>query len=242
MPDPLRPLTAGELIDRALTAARTRFWSLLVPALPIAVLAGLIDIAYTTASLHQTWAVLPITFLLSGLAESLAIAAAYALNQGDTPGTRRSWAMIRPRLIAATVGYSLKWFMAYAGMVLLLAPGVYLLCVFFAVPLVSVTEGLGFKAAQTRSHQLARKHLTRIFLSIGLVETALLVGNVIFTYAAPAIAPSVPPAALTIVTEIVGLILLPFRAVLTVLVYQDCLIRSEGYDLERDVLETEKAQ
>jgi len=229
----LRPLGAGEMMDQALVATRRHFWPVVRSGLPAYLCASIINIAYTPVSFEDGWYMIGVVFLFSGLAESLAIAAAFDFTEGRTPSFRTSWARVRPRLFAASIGYSLKWAMAIAGLVLLVVPGLYLLSVFFAVPAASIIEGLGFRAARKRSLQLARPNLLRLVTSIGLLELVIGALSFGFGYVIKHAFPHFPFRLITLAAEAGGLVVLSYRGILTVLLYRDCRVRLEGFDLEQ---------
>jgi hypothetical protein len=229
----LRPLGAGEMMDRAINAARLHFWLLLRPAFVAAVLGTVCDVVIGWPGVHLGKVFVVLSTLCSGLAESLAIASAFTLVSGGQPTPANAWQMVRPRVIAATMGYALKWYLSLGALVLAILPGMYLLSAFFAVPALSVIEGLGFNAAQARSYQLSKRNLKRVFLSVGVVETAFVLITFAISYSVGAVFHSLPPGAIPVLNNLLWMLFLPFRSVLTILVYLDCRFRSEGYDLEQ---------
>jgi hypothetical protein len=226
-------LSSGELIDRAAFAARSRFWSLIRPAAPIYLTAGGIILLLSTANPWARYALAPATALVAAFCECLTIAAAYLLVEGHSPTSRSVWALLKPRLGASILGHVARWLFITLGLVLFIVPGLYLACLYFAVPTVSITEKAGFLDARKRSRQLSQPHLRRVFLSFGLPELGIVATTLIVGYTLRWLYPSTPDYAIDIVSWVIGFAILPFKGMLRVRVYLDCRVRSEGYDLER---------
>jgi hypothetical protein len=228
----LTPLSAGELLDHAIVMARRYFFVLLRPVAPLYLFGCAVALLSRTGSAP----VLPyISFLLSlavsAVGECVAVLAAHDVLHGAVPEALQPWRRVRPVLWPASVGYMIKWVLTIGGLLIIILPGAYLLCIYFAVPTVSLTEGLGVRAARHRSRELARTHLTRIFLTVGLVELGLALSTVIISYSMRHFGISPNSLAITLIGWIIGFGFLPLKASLMVLVYLDCRVRSEGYDL-----------
>jgi len=231
----LVPRSAGELLDTAIIVGRRHYFTLVrLAALPYGVGLGFALIGGAPeVPAFVSLLIFLVTVVLAGLAEGCTIVTCSDLVHGRVLGTTNPWTRVRQFAIPTVLGYSLKWMLAILGFFLLIAPGAYILCLYFGIPAVTLLEGVGLRQARRRSRDLARAHLGRIFATIGLFDLAVLVASfgAIFLLSDPNTA-GTPPLA-TVISWVVGLMLLPIRSALVTLVYYDCRIRSEGYDLEQ---------
>jgi len=141
-------------------------------------------------------------------------------------GISRYWAVLG-------VGI-LKGILTTIGFICLIVPMFFCFAWFFATTNVVMVEGKGPIDAVRRSFQLTQGSVGRIlgtFLLCGLIVLIVraLIGTVL-ALLIQAVHPNLTTT--TVVTNIVGIFIYPFFAVLLTLLYFDLRIRKEGLDLE----------
>jgi hypothetical protein len=246
----LRPLGVGEILDTALAVYRRHAFSLwrvvaVVVALPAA-LNGALAVAEkqvrdSDGSSGSLLLLESLVLLVSFLAFSLAIAAAYRLvadaylGRTIDPGESLRFGV---RRFASVLGVSLLVGVLVAiASIFLLIPGIYLYVTWsLAVP-VLLGERLGVTAALGRSHALVR---TRFWPCAGvLVLTLLLVLIISFALlavVAAIVGSSDNQAVIFLVQGVSSLIsdalVLPFQVAVTTVLYIDLRVRKEGFDIQ----------
>jgi len=254
MPTILRPLTLGELLDRAFQLYRSRF----------GVFAGIAAVAYLPAFVIQTltlWAPKAISpsvgvgaavgFILLLLLRYVAIAAAAAatiivvsaayLEQPIT--VREAYARVSGmvvRIFFTMVGMGIG---IMIGFVLLIVPGIILSLMWaLAIP-VAVLEDTGLGESLSRSRQLTAGHRGRVFgifllyfVLLYALTMALGVPLIVFVaikggHVNPA---SVPPA-LAVFTAVSSFLaeclVTPVLTISLSLMYYDERVRKEAFDI-----------
>ncbi|NLV54496.1 MAG: hypothetical protein GXY13_02675 [Acidimicrobiales bacterium] len=259
----LRPLGVGEALDAALKVYRARARDMIVatalvtvPAIVLQVLVqisagdpqqvtgtdevtGLPTIDGTAFATYLGG--LLVSTLLVVVANNLALAGTTRLSLGaylgDRPGwgasLRFAWRRIVPLtavLVVTTVGM-------LAGLVLCIAPALWLQGIWAVAVPVLLTEDRGAIDSLRRSQELVRGRFWPVLGTIlagGLLASVLqgvLVGpTLILTFVG---ASFLVTSILTGLAQIVGVALTtPFVAALTAVVYVDLRVRKEGFDLE----------
>lgn len=227
-------LSGSELLDASFVLAKRHFLTILRAALPGLVLAGLVELGIRALSDVPDADLLGMPALLMtwGLAEALAIAACWDLVHGSAAMPAKSYRLVYGRIAAIAIGYCLKWLLIMTGLFLLIAPGLYLIALYFAVPTASVAEQASLRQAFRRSRQLARLGLKRILLTLGMLELGGIVLSMVLWMLLPGGSWESPSALDTIAGWVLALALLPLRAALMTLLYLDLRVRKEGYDLQ----------
>ena len=224
----------SQLFDASLVFGRRHFRTLLQVALPAVFVCAVLELV---SQLLRHVPGIPLLGFLAvlmawGLAEAMAIAACWHIVHGRAATRATCWYSVSRRVIAIMVGYCLKWLLILAGLVLLFAPGVYLIALYFAVPTANIAEGYSLSRAFRRSRGLARPGMKRIALTLGSLEVIGL-GLSFLISAALGDFSSESPAPLGVVAAwSLGVVLLPFRAALMTLLYVDRRVSREAYDLE----------
>lgn len=227
-------LSRSELLDASIVFAKRHSLTILLatlPALVPAIVVGL-GIELVTQGSDVALLAMPVSLIMWGLAEGMAIAACWDLLHGNSPTTARAWKLVSPRAFAVAAGYCFKWLFIMVGLVLLIAPGLYLIGRWFAVPAASIAEQVSLREAFRRSRELTRLDLKRVLWTLGLVEIGLMVLSFVLPAVLPGGSLESPSFTQTLALWALGVVLLPFRAGLTTLLYLDIRMRREGYDLQ----------
>ncbi|HUI83234.1 MAG TPA: glycerophosphoryl diester phosphodiesterase membrane domain-containing protein [Candidatus Binatia bacterium] len=257
----LRPLTLGELLDRAFQLYRSRF----------ALFVGIAALAYLPLFLVQTatlWipkilsapAIMAasIGFLISLVLQMLAVAAASSATiivvsaaYLERPITLReaygrvSGMLLRVFFIMIGSGIGIA-----IGLVLLIVPGIILFLMWaLAIP-VAVLEDAGLGESLSRSRELTREHRGRVFLIYLLyfvLVFALQMGLMLPVAAAIAIITKSNPAGLAagasagtallnvgsaVVSYAIEILVTPILTISLSLMYYDERVRKEAFDIQ----------
>jgi hypothetical protein len=260
----LRPLSLGEILDRTFTLYRSHFLlffgiaaipQLLVLALQLfQVFLGLtaatpgtpgaapvIRPALTGASIvvgFATLIVLSIAYLLSQGATVSAVAELYL---GRTPGIGESFRKVRGDLGTLYGVALLNGLVVLVGFILLVIPGIYLLCrLMIAVP-AAVLENLGPRSSLERSMALTKGSAGRAFLIfllyIVLVFALALLFQVPISFALVA-ARGNPPmlrlvlAVANVFNALSTTLVMPVFTIAASAFYFDLRVRKEAFDLQ----------
>lgn len=270
-PVALRPLTFGEVLDTSFNLFKRNFKSavtvsavIMVPLtlLAAAASAGLApsDLAALedpNASPEEVLRIFGSFFgalgagaLLQSLGSILVQAATtriYSENYRGVkmnPGDALRYGVTRlPAMLGLTVLTTIGLFV---GLIMCIAPGVWLYGVWGLAPAALIAESKGPVRSLGRSFELVQGTWWRVFGM--LVVAQLLIGVIVGAVTAPIqIATGLgagladPEAAFTgsalaintVVTGIATMVTLPFAAAVVVALYYDQRVRKEGYDLER---------
>jgi hypothetical protein len=133
------------------------------------------------------------------------------------------------RLGALIVSTIIVTILVFVGIVLLVAPGIYVLAMYFAVTPVILLEDTGVLAALTRSSELSKGrkwHILVTMFLVGLIYFVVLMGLSIVTALAGGFVVQ------GILAAIVTICLYPVVPIASLLLYYDARIQSEGLDIE----------
>jgi hypothetical protein len=227
----LRPRSGPELLDAAFQFWRENF-TLLVTVVAGAfvpvILLEMIAIGSAGNAL-----VTVVARILGAVFEALASAAVIVvvseryLGRDVTAGHAlgRVWKRIGT-IFGTSVVYGL---IVVVGLMLVILPGIYWACKYFAMMPAVVIEGLDSSTSQKRSSQLTHGSKWRV---LGLIVGAWLIYFVLLSIAT-ALAQMVSGPMLSIViTRLLIMIIYPFIGILITLLYYDLRIRNEGLDLD----------
>jgi hypothetical protein len=117
------------------------------------------------------------------------------------------------------------------GVLLSLVPMIYILLRTFAVTAVLMLERTSVFRALTRSWELAKGSVGRIFFTLLLTWCIYFALVLLITAVAALVAPRNPTLS-SVFTAIVLAFVYPFIGVVTTLLYYDLRVRREGFDLE----------
>lgn len=239
----LRPLSLGEVLDTSFGIYRRLFAPLLVisavtQAIPLA-LGVFVEAAggmVQQPALAMLGFGLAIVFGAVGTAASTFLVAETYL--GGSLTTQEAVLRSTPflgRLIASSLLVSL---VAGLGLVLLIVPGLILLCGLFITPAALVLEDIaGATTAMSRSWELSRGYRTKIFGSLMAILLLLVIpGLALGALAVGTSDASTGEATLSvgamIVQSALQVLVYPVIYVLTTVLYYDLRVRKEGFDLE----------
>jgi len=231
----LRPLSAGEILDAALGIYRARFAVLVSIAVVTQGIPTVIN-AYTEVSggvllRPGFWFLGIVLGVLGGLLAAGAtvwvISETYLGREAEV-GDALGYAFGRAGslLVAGIV----KYFLVVIGFVLLVAPGIIVLCGLSVVSQVVVLERLNGPASVGRAWELTSGYRAKAF-GLGIVVLILfylpMMGFGILAAALPSMA-----APLMVIGQVLGLVIYPVVVCAFTLYYYDLRVRKEAFDLE----------
>lgn len=240
---PYRPRSASELVDATVQLMRGDYLQYVmlmgiayVPWLFVLLLVGNIGTMEGTPSLAAVASFLAamLWFTLIDGVMTVAASERYLGREVDVPAALRHAAgRVGPLLYASLI----KWVGIIIGIVLLIAPGVYLLARFFAASQVVMLEGLGGSAALTRSSQLSeglKGHILKALFLLIIIYFGLEIGWAMVLGAIFGGQPTegVMMLGQQLLSVIFTVLVYPFLSIGQTLLYYDVRIRREGYDLE----------
>jgi hypothetical protein len=239
----LRALSLGEVLDTSLGIYRQLF----SPLLLVSILTQSVPLAlsvYVEASggVLQQPALWTLSMGLALVLGSVGTAASTFIVANAYVGTAITWrdAFLRStpfmgRLIGTSMLVSL---VVGVGLILLIVPGVILLCGLVLTPPALVLENLpGGSPAMARSWALSRGHRGRIFAGLLVALVLLLIpgialGGVVALGVGADMAEETLAVLAMVVTALLQVLVYPYFYVLTTVLYYDLRVRKEGLDLE----------
>jgi len=231
----LPPRTAIQCIDDAIVLSRRHFWPLLRLALiPVLAYAAIV---YASYSLRLSYGIRLLSGLvwygLYGFVEAATVAGSWDVMHGRPVDAAAIWRRVFERFFTLLFANWIRIYLIFLGLVVLIAPGLYFLAIYFGVPAVIMVEELGVGASLKRSRSLAMGSMRGILLSIGV---AWLIATIV-AYFIPRILilagiPFVSPLQVLFSFGWV-VVIIPFRSALAARVYLEIRVRKEGYDLQR---------
>jgi hypothetical protein len=246
-------MSFGEILDGAFKIYRSHFMPLFLSALisyaPFVVLGAVLGVVLGTGTGESTAGIaamgltLLITFPLMVLG--------FAVSWGSVTFLASEAYLGRPVTLSAGLSRGLKraiplfaalimaGFLMGLGFIFFIVPGLIVMAMFFAVFPAVVVEGRGPVEALGRSRDLARGSLARI---LGVVIVAALIASLpnyavtMFSMANTVATGAEQSTAMMVGTQGLSLLLsalaAPFSTTVTVLLYYDRRIRSEGLDVQ----------
>ena len=230
----LPPRVAIECIDDAIVLSRRRFWPLFrLGLVPFLLYTALVALTYNWhVSYWVRMAIGVVWYGLFGLVEAATILAAWELLHGRELDARLLWRRVFQRFFTLLFSTLIRVYLILLGLVVLIAPGLYFLAIYFAVPAVIMVEDLGLGASLKRSRSLALGSMRGILLSTGMAWIIVVVIAYFIPRALTLI--GIPIASPVRVLFSVGwaAVVVPFRSALAARVYLEIRARREGYDLQ----------
>lgn len=225
---------AIECIDDAIVLGKRYFWPLfrlgIIPFLIYSV------VAYTTYLWYLPWVVRLLLGVLwygiFGLVEAATVVGAWEVLHGGDLDAGAIWRRVFQRSITVLFTTWIRVYLTYLGLVLFIVPGLYFLAIYFAVPTVILTEGLGVGASLKRSRSLALGSLGGITISIGLAWVIVMLVALFIPRIMTQIGFSYDSPVRVLVSMGWAAIVVPFRSALAARVYLEIRTRKEGYDLQ----------
>lgn len=243
---PFRARSVSELVDAAVQLLRRDYLTYVmimamayVPYMVLLMFSGVLDperaMNPTASSLSVIYISGLLWFTLIDGVITIAASEAYLGGRIDTGAAfRQSVARFGSLLIAAIV----KWVSIIVGIILLIAPGVYMFARFFAIPATVVLEKLSPFAALGRSATLSKDLKWHVIKTLGLVWLIYLVLYLAIGLMAgggAAMSGTISPTML-LVSQVVGaaftILVYPVISIVQTLLYYDTRIRKEAFDIE----------
>ena len=262
----LRPLGIGEILDVAIKIyfrnARTLMFLVLFVVGPAQLLLNFVTISATpeegedfltttetgevefdSAQLGTFFAGLGaglvITFLATTIATGAAFRAIAESYLGRKPEWRESLGYVLRRLHSVLWVTVLGGLLVGLGILLCIAPGIYLVVAFTVAVPALLTEGVRGRRALGRSRELVRGRWwpTLGVVVLGAILTAIVAGAIqgLATVVVSTDAGSDPAAAVVVGTisgTLSAMITTPFQAAYTTVLYFDLRVRKEAFDLQ----------
>jgi hypothetical protein len=229
-----RDASPSQLFDASLELAKGHFLTMIRVALPALFVSAVIELV--SQVLRNVPLMPPIAFVVLlmawGLTEAMAVAACWHILHGRAATRSNCWPLVSRRITAIVLGYCFKWLLIMAGFVLFIAPGVYLIALYFAVPTANLAENSSLTGAFRRSRQLERPGMKRLAVTLGSLELAGIALSVLVSAVLGDFGSESASLLGTIAAWALGVSLLPFRAALMTLLYVDRRVSREAYDLE----------
>ena len=227
----LRPRSGPELLDAAFQFWRENF-TLLCTVVAAAFVPIIVLEMLASAEPGNGLFVL-LARLGGGVFEAMASAAVIAvvseryMGREVTAGEalQKVWSRIGT-IFATSFIYGL---IVFVGFVLLIVPGFYFACKYFAMMPAVVIEGLDSSTSQKRSSTLTQGSKWRV---LGLIVVAWIIYFVLLAIAAGIVQTTMHGMTGIVVTRLLVVPIYPFLGILVTLLYYDLRIRNEGLDLD----------
>jgi hypothetical protein len=227
----LRPRSGPELLDAAF-----QFWRENFNLLCTVVAAAFVPIIVLEmlASAEPDSGIFALLARLGGAVfESMASAAVIAvvseryMGREVTAGEalQKVWSRIGT-IFATSFIYGL---IVFVGLVLLIVPGFYFACKYFAMMPAVVVEGLDSSSSQKRSSTLTQGSKWRV---LGLIVVAWIIYFVLLAIVAGIVETTMRGMTGIVATRLLVVPIYPFLGILVTLLYYDLRIRNEGLDLD----------
>jgi hypothetical protein len=263
----LRPMTIGEVLDRTFRLYKNSFWLFAgIMTLPYLVLfifntsltwlnysrlaavsvggaphppAG-IPSGAVAAGLGIGLLVIVLTFVLTGIGQAATICAVSDLYLGRPATIRSSFTKIRGQILLVMGAIFLAGLLVGVGFILLIIPGIYLMCRTGVTIPVAVLENETPGTAISRSMDLTQGFAMQVFLIFLLTWVLAIVAGIIFqmpfTLLAAVPRPHVLPFGLAVLQQvanfIVQVIVAPIGVIALSLMYYNLRVRKEAFDLQ----------
>ncbi len=149
---------------------------------------------------------------------------------GERADIESTLSHVLPRLVNVLVGNFLKGFLFFLGALCFLVGVFYVMARWFAVGAAIVLEDKGPIEAFGRSSELSesrKRHILNTILLVGIIYGLLSIGVGLFA----AVFKSAVIA--LVISTVFSIIAMPVMILTTTVLYYDCRIRGEGFDLER---------
>ncbi|MGI8844014.1 MAG: hypothetical protein ACR2HZ_09965 [Gemmatimonadaceae bacterium] len=234
----LRPRTAPELVDAAVSLARSTYGRLITLAtlayLPTAIvrLIGLRPSADGTVQAVDLFLIVhDLVWQSLGWAAILVVLAQrYLTDRADLGVAIRT---VHGDAWRITILGVLSSLLVYVGLALFIVPGLYFMVRFFAIPQTLLFERTTLREALLRSLSLSRHDQLRLAVASAI---ALAIGLALWWGIAAAVEPLVPAKwHADLIAGAVQLFIEPFLAAVWLLFYFDVRMRIEGFDVQREM-------
>jgi len=227
----LRPRSGPELLDAAFQFWRENFK--LLCTVVAAAFVPIIVLEMLASAEPDSGIFALLARLGGGVFEAMASAAVIAvvseryMGREVTAGEalQKVWSRIGT-IFATSFIYGL---IVFVGLVLLIVPGFYFACKYFAMMPAVVIEGLDSSSSQKRSSTLTQGSKWRV---LGLIVVAWIIYFVLLAIAAGIVQTTMRGMTGIVATRLLVVPIYPFLGILVTLLYYDLRIRNEGLDLD----------
>lgn len=227
----LRPRSGPELLDAAFQFWRENFK--LLCTVVAAAFVPIIVLEMLASAEPDSGIFALLARLGGGVFESMASAAVIAvvseryMGRDVTAGEalQKVWSRIGT-IFATSFIYGL---IVFVGLVLLIVPGFYFACKYFAMMPAVVIEGLDSSSSQKRSSTLTQGSKWRV---LGLIVVAWIIYFVLLAIVAGIVETTMRGMTGIVATRLLVVPIYPFLGILVTLLYYDLRIRNEGLDLD----------
>jgi hypothetical protein len=254
----LRPLGIGEILDVGIKITMRHWWTLaravLVVVIPLQLIAAIVDVSASggvvttsgetgTIDTDEVWtfaAAALVAVMLTLLAQTIATGACFKAVAdaylGRMPDWRRSLVEVLRRLHSIIWVSLLAFFLGALGLILCIAPGIWLYVSWTVAVPALLTEGVKGRKALGRSFRLVKGFWWRTLAIVllgsflaGILQAAI--GGVLGAIAFATDSAVVDVVTSTLSAVAAGAITVPFVAAVTIVLYVDLRVRKEGFDL-----------
>jgi len=227
----LRPRSGPELLDAAFQFWRENFK--LLCTVVAAAFVPIIVLEMLASAEPDSGIFALLARIGGGVFESMASAAVIAvvseryMGREVTAGEalQKVWSRIGT-IFATSFIYGL---IVFVGLVLLIVPGFYFACKYFAMMPAVVIEGLDSSSSQKRSSTLTQGSKWRV---LGLIVVAWIIYFVLLAIVAGIVQTTMRGMTGIVATRLLVVPIYPFLGILVTLLYYDLRIRNEGLDLD----------
>jgi hypothetical protein len=227
----LRPRSGPELLDAAFQFWRENFK--LLCTVVAAAFVPIIVLEMLASAEPDSGIFALLARIGGGVFESMASAAVIAvvseryMGREVTAGEalQKVWSRIGT-IFATSFIYGL---IVFVGLVLLIVPGFYFACKYFAMMPAVVIEGLDSSSSQKRSSTLTQGSKWRV---LGLIVVAWIIYFVLLAIVAGIVETTMRGMTGIVATRLLVVPIYPFLGILVTLLYYDLRIRNEGLDLD----------
>ena len=264
----LRPLSIGEILDRTFTIYRNYFVlfigisaipQLLVLALSLAQVAVLAPAGFPTPGargvptpplssagsiasyLILAFLALVVTLIALILSQGATVIAVSELYLGRTITIGESFRRVRGELGTIFGVMMLNGLATFVGLILLIVPGIYVMCRLLVGIPAALLENLGSRAAVERSWQLTKDSAGRAFLVFLLYFALSMAATMLFAVPfqmAIVLVKGNPSLILVFMglaqvgTFIANVLVVPVMTIASAILYYDLRVRKEAFDLQ----------
>jgi hypothetical protein len=231
-----RVRTATEIVDAGFALIRPHYSTLVTLSLLSVAIASPVYLGHVAAGPDRlpfgipNWLGILYVFLTGAWVYSAILAAAADIYHGRKPDTPAALRRVVRRPFAILLTSIYVWGLVFVGLILLIAPGLFVLARYGLAPVGIVLEQNGIMATLRRSATLTQGSRKKVLAVYALAYLPLLVLN--WVIAGAFIATGNLGGSSELVTGVFGAAVTPIVAGITVALFYDLRIAREGYDLE----------
>lgn len=229
----LRPRSATEIIDASFQLLR-RHYTQLVAIAVVALLPYIILVAVAgggATNMANAGFLFIAQLLCATVAEAAVIMAVSDAYVGESVDIHRALVATAARFPSIILAMILRTLAVLIGVVLFVFPGIYVALRTFSVPAVVMLEGKSAVNSMTRSWELAKGEVGKIFITLLLAWMIFFVLYILLGMLVGILAAQNPKVSQLVVAMLMALVY-PITGVVTTLLYYDIRVRREGFDLE----------